>query len=373
MLQQDHLTRIVNVQWGGAVEIPQVGTLGAAVTNPNVETAHPTAITISGWVWVPEGTPSGSYPLMIFGGDSVNLGWSEIEADVRPDGTFRITSLLQGVPFLSDPAEFEYAVWDYYGWVKITQQSPGGEPTHGVPTTYAAMDWNIIGVHALCLANGGTIAPCGFEQASAALLAQRASVNQDPALVTYLRPSEWHHFIITADPGGIPTWASGDGIPGFLFVNGQSAYNHFPGSEGLITTLSQVGLAEATEFTPGVGWHITGKPAGIPRPSSEIANWPQTPIRFCDWQVYPRFIDPNQHIDKFFRIEDGIRKRVSTTVAANAFGVPVGNPPVNRQLWHFKGGGSSFHKSGPRSTDGEFVKIGVIKTVPPPPLWSPPA
>lgn len=368
MLQQDHLNRIINVQWGGAVEVQ----LNAAVTNPNVASPHANALTISGWVWVPVGAPSLTYPLLVFGGDSSG-DTSTLTASVGLDGRFTLGVVFTGVPLTIDPLVPDYPGFDYVGWYRgLTASFTPGSPAEPIPIPDDKGDGAGPGIGGLCSAGAGfTIAPfegCFRIPTDEAVLSQR--VNMGSGTPT-LAPNEWHHFIASCDTGGLQHWGN-QNVGAFFFVNGENKVAYFPGFFGL-KLASQAGSPPGTTFEPGAGVSIKGRPAAIPRPSSQLGDWSQTPIRFCDWQVYPRLVDPHTDLNKFFVLDGGVRKRVNTRTAEDAFGVAVGSPPVKRPLWLFKGGSGSFHKSGPRSTDGEFIKTGTIITVPPPPLWTPPA
>lgn len=372
MLQQDHLNRIVNVQWGGAVEIK----LNAAVTNPNVAVPHANALAISGWVWVPTGTPINTYPLIVFGGYGVPGnpigGISFVSVTVRSDG-FEIDVNFEGVPFLADPLVPDYPGFDYVGWYEgLTESFAPGAPAQPIPIPEDKGDGAGPGIGGLCTAGSGfTIAPfegCFRIPTDEAILAQGVAMGTGQPLFAL---NQWHHFIASCDTGGLAHWGD-QTIGAFLFVNGENKVEYFPGFFGLVLA-GQVGAPANATFVAGTGISINGRPAGIPRPSTQLGDWTQTPIRFCDWQIYPRLVNPFTDIGKFFVLDEGVRKRVRTQTAADAFGVPVGSPSVKRPLWLFKGGGGSFHKSGPRSTDGEFVKTGTIITVPPPPMWTPPA
>lgn len=377
MLEQDFLDRIVNVQWAGAVEIPDAEFFPApaAVTNPNCASPHANALTVSGWVWVPIDTASAAYPLMVFGGDSSG-DTSTVTAIVGLDGTFTINVAFTGVPFAVDPLVGDYPGFDYVGWFRA-DEFPIQAGSAATPVGSFEDTNHNAGIMGLCGGGGGfTVSPfqgCFRLPTDEAVLGQRVTVGSGTPT---LAPEQWHHFIASCDTGGLAHWGN-QTVAAFMFVNGVNVVEYFPGFFGL-RTAAQFGLPDGTTFEPGTGVSIKGRPAAIPRPSSQIGSWPQTPIRFCDWQGYPRLIIPYQHIGKFFMLEDGIRKRVSTKTAEQAFGVMVPDPNDKnklkpRAMWMFRGGSGSFHKSLNRSTDGEFVKTGEIKTVKPPPLWSPPA
>lgn len=360
----DAFQNIVNVNWGGAVEIPDAKFFPApaAVTNSNATAPHANALSISGWVWVPVGTESAQYPLMVFGGDSSG-DTSTVTATVGLDGRFTINVTFTGVPFDVDPLVGDYPGYDYYGWFQYLDPIPVQPGGRAAPVELGPL---ITGIAGLCGSGSFTVAPpagCFRVPTSEAVLGQRVTMGSGEDT---LAPNEWHHFIASCDTGGQPVW--GDQLVGaFMFVNGQNVVEYFDEFFGL-KLASQFGLPDDTTFEEGTGIAIKGRPAAIPRPSSQVEDWPQTPIRFCDWQVYPRLINPYDDIGNFIRIQKGVRKRVKTRIAEELYGKRSGNPVRKRAMWLFTGGGGSFHKSGDRAWGGNFIKTGKIKTVKPPPL-----
>lgn len=391
MLQQDHLHRIIDVQWGGAVE-PQ---LQSAVSQINSPISNAQALSMSGWVRVRSGIPifgnpaSANYTVMVFGGhpDPSVIGYTDFSITANALG-FTIRAVFVGVPTqaIVDGSLLFRAGYDDRGWFgegPVLGQSQVGQTLTRVPNPVIlnppVVDadgrvhyWQVFGFHhAVC--TGDTVPPptgCFQIEVPTSVVGSQISV----APITGPYPYDtWHHFMWAINTAGKNPWG-GELVEVYCFANALPALEYLPGFEGL--KLAQlVGQPDGTQAGDGSGINLKGN-AGFPIPGVEFGNgaFPVTNhIQLCDWQFYPRMINPNTEISNFIRIENGVRKRVRSRVAEDLYGEPVGSPPVKRPLWLFKGGGGSFHKSGPRSTDGEFLKIGVIKTVPPPPLWSPPA